>query len=46
MKRIFKIALVIIVTIICIMVGTRTRYNNGIKVTQFEPQLTRSMGYM
>lgn len=46
MKRIFKIALVIIVTTICIMVGAKTRYNNGIRITQFEPQLTRSMGYM
>lgn len=46
MKRVFRIGLVIIVTIVCIMIGMRTRQNNGIEVTQFKPQLTRSMGYM
>ena len=45
-KKILIILLIIIFTCICIYTGFRSRYRNGIVVTQFEPQLTRSMGYM
>jgi len=46
MRKFLRIALIVVVTAVCIMVGMKTRVNNGIIVTQFEPQLTRSMGYM
>lgn len=45
-KKILIILLITIFTSICIYTGFRSRYRNGIVVTQFEPQLTRSMGYM
>ena len=46
LKLLLKIFLIFLVTCACIALGFKTRYDNGIVITQFEPQLTRSMGYM
>lgn len=46
LKFLFKIFLIVLVTCSCIALGFKARYDNGILVTQFAPQLTRSMGYM
>lgn len=46
LKLLLKIFLLLIITCACIALGFKSRYDNGIVITQFEPQLTRSMGYM
>ena len=46
MKKFLIILLITIVTALCVFLGFRSRYNNGIVVTQFESQLASSMGYM
>lgn len=46
LKRLLQIVLIIIVTCVCIVLGFRTRYINGIIVTQLNSQNTSSMGFM
>lgn len=47
LKKILIIFLFLIVTVGCVLLGFKTRFDNGIVVTQFAPQTTRqSMGYM
>ncbi len=46
-KKIGIIFLLVLVTILCVALGFKTRYDNRIKIIQFEPQGPRqSMGYM
>ena len=46
-KKILIIFLLLIVTIGCVLLGIKTRFDNGIVITQFAPQTSRqSMGYM
>ena len=47
LKKILIIFLFLIATVGCVLLGVKTRFDNGIVVTQFAPQTTRqSMGYM
>ena len=46
-KGFLKICLFILITVGCIALGFKTRFDNGIVITQYAPQTTRqSMGYM